>query len=171
VKRFLTFVVVLGAAVGMFYLVGVILPRSQIRSTRVHLLTKTDAVYRVVSDVEGWPTWMPGVMSAREAGERKGNQLWTISDDEAHTYEMEVVTASDPLLWVGKYRIGEINHSLRFDMKWYGEGALVLLAHTREIENRWARARDFFGTERSLALPAITALTRKLGESAEPIEK
>jgi hypothetical protein len=171
VKRFLTFVAVVGACVGMFYLVGVILPRTTTRATRVHLLTKTNEVYRVVADVAGWPTWMPGVMSVEEGVERKGNPVWTISDSEGHTYEMEVVNASEPLLWVGKYRIEDVGHTLRFDMKWYGDGALVLLAHQRDIENRWTRARKFFGVERNISLPALTALTRKLGESSQPEEK
>lgn len=170
-KRFLTLLVVLGACVGMFYLVGVILPRTTTRATKVHFLTKTDAVYKVVSDVQGWPTWMPGVTSVRDGGERKGMQVWTISDDEAHTYDLEVVTASDPLLWVGKYRIEDVVHTLRFDMKWYGDGSLVIFGHQKEIENRWSRARHFFMVERSLSMPGLLGLASKLGESAKPEDK
>jgi len=172
VKRFLTLVAVVGACVGLFYLVGVILPRTQSRVSRVHMLAKPDAVYRVVSDVATWPTWVPGVMSAHENGSRKDHPLWSIADNEGHTYELEVVMANDPMAFLVNYKLGDTNHTLRFDMKWYGDGSLVLVGHQREVPDRWARARHFFLVDSgSIALPTLLALTSKMGESAKPEEK
>jgi hypothetical protein len=116
---------------------------------------------------------VPGVNErARERGAQGPFRCGTIADNEGHTYELEVVMATTPMPFLVNYKLGDTNHTLRFDMKWYGDGSLVLVVTARGPRSLGTSATLLPRRQRlASALPTLLALTSKMGESAKPEEK
>jgi hypothetical protein len=165
VKKFFNWVLVLGACVGAFYLIGLIVPRSQTQGSKTTLTAKPDKLYALVSDPKTWPTWHPDVASVQERPERNDHPIWQVTDKRSRTWEMEVMVAEDPNAWQATYTIDGTRFNLRFDFSWYGQGGRARVTRTVDTRDVWRRAQRFLlPTKEASAVAVLNAMAEQLGE-------
>lgn len=164
-KKFFNWVLVLGACVGAFYLIGLIVPRSQTQGSKTNLQAMPAQLYALVSDPTTWKSWHPDVAAIQEGRERNDNPVWVVTDKRAQTYEMEIVSAEEPQAWQANYTIDGTRYSLRFDFAWYGQGGRARVTRTVDTRDAWKRARRFLlPTNEASAVALLNAIAEQLGE-------
>jgi len=167
-KRLTTLICVVGALVGVFYLVGMILPRSRATGSKTTMDSKTTEVYQAIVDLRGWPRWFPGVTRAEEGAERAGHPTWRLTDDKGEMFDLEVTSEDGSSVWIGVFERRGSRFTLRFDVKWFGEGASVFVTEQADTRSPWMRARRFFMNEHTSMPGILLALGKQLGDAVEP---
>ncbi len=164
-KKFFNWVLVLGACVGAFYLIGLIVPRSQTSGSKTNLQAKPNQLYALVSDPTTWKDWHPDVAAIQERPKRDDHALWLVTDKHAKSYEMEILSAEEPQTWHAAYTIEGTRFTLRFDFSWYGQGGRARVTRTVDTRDTWQRARRFLlPTSEASAVALLNALAEQLGE-------
>src|SRR5262245_53785817 len=143
VKKFFNWILVVGAFVGAFYLIGLIVPRNQTQGSKTTLTAKPDALYKVVNDPTTWCDWHPDVASIQERPGRNDHPVWEVKDKHGRTFDMEVQIQEDPGAWQGTYTIDGTRFVLRFDLSWYGQGGRARVTATSDTRDTWKRAKRF----------------------------
>lgn len=170
-KKFFNWILVLGACVGAFYGIGLIVPRNQTKGSRTDFQAKPEAIYLVVADHTTWAAWFPGVAAVRELTEKNDHPRWGLTDDDGHTFELEVLGGEEPRTWSASYEQDGTRFNLRFDLTWYGEGSRVRVTRTADTRDAWLRAKHFLWSDPGASPVAVlTALAEQLGEGATEIE-
>jgi len=165
VKKLFNWILVLGACVGAFYLIGLIVPRSQTQGSRTTLVAKPDRLYAAVSDPTTWFEWHPDVASIRETTRRNKNRVWSVTDEQGRSFELEVMTEEEPLAWQGTYTLDGTRVVLRFDFSWYGQGGRARVTRSLDTRDTWKRAKRFLlPTHESSAIALLNGLCEYLGE-------
>jgi hypothetical protein len=168
VKKLFNWLIVLGACVGAFYCVGLIVPRSQVRGCRTNLATKPAAIYATVADLNTWSDWHPEVAAVQKRPARNDHPVWLITTPEGEIFELEVTNAEEAKLWQGSYTREGTRTTLRFDFNWYGEGGRARVTMTEDTRDTWLRAKRFLLPHKEVtALGLLLALTERLGESTK----
>lgn len=170
-KKFFNWILVLAGCVGLFYCIGLIVPRSLTLGCRTNLTTKPEQVYALVSDLETWPEWHPDVRKVQESVSRGDTPLWRVTDSNGESYDLEVNSAEEDAAFQVAYTIDGSRYTLRFSMRWYGEGARVQLARTVDTRDPWKRAKSFlWSRNETKPVGLLNALVAHLGEAA-PVEE
>jgi len=166
VKKFFNWILVLGAIVGAFYGIGLIVPRNQTQGSKTTMTAKPDQIFKVLSDVSTWSQWNPEVASVQERSRRDDHMVWFVTDKEARSYEMEVTLEEDKTYsWQGTYTLDGTRFGLRFDIGWFAEGGRVRVTKTSDTREVWQRARRFLlPTHEVSAIAVLNALAEHLGE-------
>jgi hypothetical protein len=166
VKKFFNWILVLGALVGAFYLIGLIVPRSQTQGSKTTLTAGPEQLYAVVSDPGTWEDWNPEVASIEERPERDKNKVWSVTDKHARSYEMEVTLEERPTPFVqATYTVDGTRFVLRFDFTWHGQGSRARVTKTSDTRDVWQRAKRFLlPSKDSSAIALLNALAQRFGE-------
>jgi hypothetical protein len=166
VKKFFNWILVLGALVGAFYGIGLIVPRNQVQGSKTTLTTSPRDIIKVLADPSTYSDWNPEVSSAQEKSGRGDDRVWLVTDKQARSYEMEVKVEEDRIFsWQGTYAVEDTRIVLRFDIRWSGQGAQVNVTRTVDTRDAWRRARRFLlPTGESSALALLNSLAEHLGE-------
>jgi hypothetical protein len=140
VKRFINFLFIAGALVGVFYLIGLITPRND---TRV-VIGRVDAVPRdvskVLADFSSWTRWHPSIRSARERDPRDHQPVWAVDDEVFGPYEVQI-SQSDETRWVGTWEVEDERFNLRFEVRGYGDDrSQISVTLQRILSDPWRRA-------------------------------
>ena len=163
-KKFFNWVLILGACVGAFYLIGLIVPRNQTQASKTTLQAKPAELFAVVSDPTTWSNWNPDVSAISERSSRD-HKMWSVTDKHARTYDLEVVLEEEPLSWQATYTIEGTRFVLHFDFKWYGEGSLARVTKTFDTSDTWLRAKRFLlPTPEASSVALLNALCQQVGE-------
>lgn len=147
-RRFINFLFIAGAVVGVFYLIGLITPRSMSTEVTGRLVAFPRDVGKVMADVAGWPGWHPTVESVRERELSKSKKpVWGVRDTLLGDYDVEIVLAEDTR-WNGTWEIEGERFTLRVEARGYGEDRTqVLILCQRLVSDPWKRAaRLLWGT-------------------------
>jgi Polyketide cyclase / dehydrase and lipid transport len=166
VKKFFNWILVLGACVGAFYLIGLIVPRNQQQGSKTDLQASPKQLYALVSDPTTWSAWHPDFTSVQERPERSDHPIWLVTDKHARTFELEVLNAEEPMSWQATYTVDETRFTLRFDFKWHGQGARACVARTEDTRDPWQRARRVLTpSKETSAIGILNAIAGHLGEA------
>jgi hypothetical protein len=144
VKKLFNWLIVLAACVGVFYGVGLIVPRNRTLAAKAVFGATPPEAYAVLSDVSTWPEWHPDVASAREAPERGKNPVWRVQTKDGRAFEVEVMGGEEDKLWSGVYTFDGTRTTLRFDLLYYGQGSRLRLTRIADTRDPWLRAKGFF---------------------------
>jgi len=171
VKKLFNWILVLGALVGAFYFVGLIVPRQQRVGSYTTLDTVPIDLYATISDVTTWDNWHPDFSSVRELPEKNGDRQWQATDRKGRSFTLSESIAEEGLRWQGTYEIEGSRFTWRFDIAGYAQGSRVGVSKTVDTRDTWLRAKRFlwFG-EGSTALAALNALSSHLGEDPRAIK-
>jgi len=164
-QKFINWLLVIGALVGLFYVVGLILPRTEIKKCETQLTVKPDQLYALVTDVSTWPKWFPDVTAVREGVEKNGFPSWSLTFKDGTTSPLEVMTAEEDSLWLANYVRGGSRITLRFVFGWYGEGGRIHLTKSVDTRDPWMRAKLFLWLNSDATpIAIVNALGQHLGE-------
>lgn len=156
---------------GLFYLVGLIVPRSNTRKCETQLQTKPDQLYALVSDVSTWPEWFPDVSAVRPGAEKNGLPTWTLSFKDGTSALLEVMNADEDSLWQAFWVREGSRNTLRFVFGWYGQGGRIHLTKTVDTRDPWRRAKLFLWFHPDATpLAVMNALGQYLGEAVKTRE-
>lgn len=166
-KKFFNWILVLAACVGVFYGIGLIVPRSQTQGSKTTLTAKPEQIYEVVSDPSTWKEWNPEVSSIQERPERDRHKIWFVTDQEARSYEMEVVLEEVPTPSVqATYTVDGTRFVLRIDFSWHGQGSRARVTKTSDTRDVWQRAQRFLlPTKEASPIALLNALAEHFGEA------
>lgn len=170
-KRFLTVSIVVGVCVGLFYLMGVVTPRVSSNAARVDFEKKPDAVYDALVDVVNWGRWHPRFKRAEERPEVKGQPVFLLYDAEGKPVEVTMTSHTEPSLLVLSYEEQEVRYTLRFETRWRGEGAMLLMTEQSDARSPWVRARHLFQSNQDVVNDTLVALGSLLGEKVTPKDR
>lgn len=171
-KRFINWLLVIGALVGVFYLVGLIVPRSRTRKCETDIQSRPDDLYAYVSDVSTWPDWFPDVVSARQGPEKNKYPTWTLTFEGGGTAVLEVIDTLEGRSWQCFYLHEGSRHTLRFIFAWFGEGSRIQLTKIIDTRDPWDRAKLFLWIqEEGTPLGVLNALGLQFGETVKVREK
>jgi polyketide cyclase/dehydrase/lipid transport protein len=170
VKRFFVLLVIAGACAGVFYVIGLVLPRTQSTASRTNFQANPQEVFKVVSDVANWDDWQPNIARVEERPEKNGHPVWHVTDREGKSWDMDITVVQEPLAFAASYELDGTKRSLRFDIKWLGQGSIVRITSLRDCRSPWVRARRGFTNEHAELLQVLLGLGRKLGEETKPEE-
>ena len=169
-RRFINWVFVVGALVGVFYLVGLIVPRSQTQSSKTQTQTKPDELYALVADVSSWPQWHPEVARVEERPERNDHLVWRVTEKDGDSYELELTQAEEEKIWLATYSHGGSRVTLRFVFGWFGQGGRMHVTRTVDTRDPWLRARlVFWGRDEATPLTLLNAISQHLGEASKAV--
>ena len=167
---FVAFLVVAGVVLTVTA-IGVLLPKGHVASRRVRLSASPETIWKLITDVEAFPTWRTDVEHVERLPDRAGRQVWveegssgriTLAVDRMEPPRLVVVRIADPDLPFGGTWTYEIA----------GAGAATTLSITEhgEVYNPIFRfaARFVFGHDATIAR-YLDALQKKtaLQASAE----
>lgn len=170
-KKFFNWVLVLCAFVGVFYGVGMVVPRSVTRSSKTQLQARPEELYTLVTDVSTWPKWHPDVSDVDQRPERNDHPLWRVTTKDGRTYELEVSQADEDSFWQASYTLGGSRCTLRMVFGWAGEGGRLHLTKTVDTKDPWMRARLFLWEgDDSSPLALLNAIAAHLGEAGRAEE-
>jgi hypothetical protein len=166
VKKFFNWVFVLAGCVGLFYFVGLIVPRTLTQGSKTTLKAVPEQLYAVVSDLNTWPEWHPDVASVQERPAKNENPVWRITERDGTIYEAEVQVREEPGSFQTTYTIDGSRYTLRFAFGWYGQGGRAQITRTVDTRDRWKRARAFLWSRNETApIGLLNALAKHLGET------
>jgi hypothetical protein len=169
VKKFMHWIVVIGACVGAFYLIGLIVPRTQSQGSRTNLATAPSDVLQLVKDPQYWPEWHPDVAGVQPRGERNDKAIWSVRDRLGKSYELEVL-AADERMWQGSYTVDGTRFTLRFEVLGYGQGARVQVTRTTDTRDVWLRAKRFLWSKpESSPIAMLNGIAGYFGEHGEAV--
>lgn len=164
-KKFFNWILILGACVGAFYLIGLIVPRNQTETTKTNLQSPPPAIYAVVTDFGSWPAWNPDFLSVKEKYTTREHPLWTVTDKSGRTFELEVTSLEEDRSCQCTYTVDETRHTLRFDLSWCGQGGRVVINRSADTRSPWLRSKRFLlPASEASSLTLLNALTKQLGE-------
>lgn len=167
-KKFFNWILVLGACVGAFYMIGLIVPRNQTQGSKTDTQANPKVLYTLVADPTTWSSWHPDVVSIQERPERNDHPIWLVTDKHQRTFELEILTTEEPLRWQASYAVDGTRFNLRFDFKWSGQGARACVSRIIDTPDTWQRAqRLFVPSKETSALGILNAICEHLGESGK----
>jgi hypothetical protein len=169
VKRFFNWILILGACVGAFYLIGLIVPRSQTQGSKTNLQATPENVLQLVVDPQYWTEWHPDFVSVQPRGERSGRALWSVRDELNRSFEIEVA-AQEGRVWQGSYALDGTRFTLRFEAIGYGEGSRVQVTRTADTPDPWKRAKRFlWSTPECSAVAILNGIAAYFGEHGQAV--
>jgi len=171
VKRFFTVSIVVGVCVGLFYLMGVVTPRVSSNAARADFETKPDKVYGALADVASWGRWHPRFKRAEERPEVKGQPVFLLTDAEGKSVEATVTNHTEPTLFVLAYEEQDVRYTVRFETRWRGDGAMLLMTEQSDARSAWVRARHLFQSNQDNVNGTLVALGTLLGETVVPKDR
>ena len=148
----------------MFYLVGMVLPRSKSVSARATFKSDTEKVFAVVSDVEHWGHWNPTIQSVLANPDVNGHPVWTLTDQKLKHTKLEIALLDGPLKMSAGFETEGARGNLRFELKKYGDGTILRITELRDIRSPWGRAKRLFRNEYAPLMVFLESLGQRLGE-------
>lgn len=165
-QKFINWILVIAACVGLFYGIGVIVPRNSTHKAKIKLDSDPRDLYRLVADVSTWPGWYPGIVSVSARPEHDGHPVWLVTNQERDTFELEITTAEEDSLLTASYSFEGRRCGLRVVFGWDGEGGRIHLTKTQDTPDPWARARMFFWPrDQTSPRKILDAVAAQLGET------
>jgi polyketide cyclase/dehydrase/lipid transport protein len=164
-QKFINWLLVIGALVGLFYVIGLIVPRSETKKCETQLHVKPEQLYALVADVSTWPKWFPDVTAVREGPEKNDLPTWNLTFKDGTTSLLEVMNADEDKLWQAFYSRKGSRCTLRFVFGWYGEGGRIHLSKVVDTRDPWIRAKLFLWLNSDATpIAIVNALGQHLGE-------
>lgn len=168
-KRFMNWVLLVGACVGAFYLIGLVVPRSQSTGSKTNLAASAEDVLKVIVDPQYWTEWHPDVLSVQPRGERNDKQVWSVTDEKNRKFDLEV-TGAEGRMWQGSYTLEDTRFTLRFEVIAYGQGSRLQVTRTADTRDVWKRARRFLWSKPEASPIAIlNGIAAYFGEHGEAV--
>jgi hypothetical protein len=165
VKKFLIFAFITGALVGLFYFVGMVLPRTNTTSCRALYKSPPDKVYAVLADIESWPQWVPWLSRVEPLPEEDRHPVWNLIDRENRPMKLEIGSAEEPLKMGATFQVEGARGNFRYEIKWFGEGCILRITEQRDHRSPWRRAARLFQDQDADKLAFLVALGGRLGET------
>jgi uncharacterized protein YndB with AHSA1/START domain len=148
--------------------IGAMLPVQHVASRSAALAASPETVWRLITDVDGFPKWRPEVKSVERLPDRDGRAVWvedtssgriTLAVDRAEPPGLLVLRIADPDLPFG----GTWTYELSPD----GSGTVLRITENGEVYNPVFRfvSRFVFGHEGTIAgyLAALEKRTSSAG--------
>lgn len=134
-------------------IVGYSLPKAHTASGSLHVAQPPDAVYALLSDVDRYPSWRPGVKRLIRQPDRDGRPAWT-EEVSGMKIPLYFETMERPSLLVARIA----DPSLPFGGTWTyriapaPDGSLVTITEDGEVSNPFFRfmSRFVFGYQATL---------------------
>lgn len=167
-KKFVTLLVVLGSLGGLFYLVGLILPRVHSTTSRASFVSKPDEIFDVLVDIANWEYWYPGLENVDQLPDRSGKALYELTGQDGERRLLELASMDRPMRFQAFLFTGDQRETLRCDIKWYGEGSVVRVTLQGDTKEPWRRALRLFQDEHTSLGSFLLELGRRVGEDVEP---
>jgi len=170
VKWVLIVLAVLAALVAVVLVVGMRLPQNHTASRTMRLSVPPDSVWRLITDVERYPTWRSDVDSAQAVQSPAGNLMWSeISGTDKVTFE--AVTVEPPSRFVARIA----DKGLPFGGHWDyriepdGSGSRLTITENGEVYNPVFRfaSRYFMGHTATID-KYLKSLAAQTGDRYEP---
>jgi polyketide cyclase/dehydrase/lipid transport protein len=163
VKKYLPLLFICGALVGLFYLVGTVMPRTRSVSSRATYKCDPDKVFAVVADVEHWPQWNPALQRVEAQPDKEGHPVWVLVDQKLKQTKIEVNLVDSPLKMAAGFEIEGARGNMRYELKHFGDGTILRITEQRDIRNPWRRAARIFENEYTPLVGFLESLGKRLG--------
>jgi len=167
-QRFINWVLAIGALVGMFYGIGLIVPRTTTRKAQAQYEAAPEKLYALVADVTTWPSWHPDVSDVRPLESPKDKPVYEVTFKDGRSFRMEVVGFERDKTWAATYELGGTSSRMNVVFGWVGEKGRAYMTRTSDTRDPWRRARLFlWDREQSKPTAILDALAVRLGESVQ----
>jgi uncharacterized protein YndB with AHSA1/START domain len=154
----------------LMMLVGATLPRAHVASRTARFAQAPAALWPVLTDPEGMPTWRTDVKTVERLPDRDGRLVWRESGGE-RPLTFEVVEARAPFHLVTRIADKDLpfGGSWTYELRPEGAGTLVTITENGEVHNVLFRfmARFVFGYTGTMDA-YLTALGKRFGETVVP---
>ena len=164
-KKYLTLLIISGALVGLFYLVGMVMPRTRSVSCRASYKSDPEKVFAVISDVEHWPQWNTALQRVEPQPDKGGHPVWILVDQKLRQTKLEISLIDGPLKMTTGFEIEGARGNMRYELKRFGDGTVLRITEQRDIRSPWRRAARIFVNEYTPLAGILESLGRKLGET------
>ena len=164
-KKFVTLLAIGGALTGAFYLMGMVMPRTHSVSCRATYKSDPDKVFGVFSDVEHWPQWNPMIASVQEERPEDNHPVWTLIDPKQVRTRLEIGLIDGPLKMGASFQLEGARGNLRFELKRFGDGAILRITEQRDLRSPWRRGARLFQNEYKPLMVFLESLGQRLGET------
>lgn len=165
-QKFINWVLLLSACVGVFYGIGLVVPRKTTEIARIEFATEPRELFGLIGDVSTWPSWYPDVVSVRKLPEKNGREIWSLTDKAGETFQLEVLESEKESLFVASYFQDGSRYTLRIVFGWAGEGGRLHLTKTVDTGDPWRGARLFLWDGDDVSAPEILdAVAEHFGEA------
>jgi len=170
-QRLINWVLAIGALVGLFYGIGLIVPRTTTRKAHAVLETPPERLYATITDVENWPKWNPDVASARQTSGSREQQVFDLSLRDGRATRLSVTGADGESTWSASYELDGTVMRMTYVFGWAGERGRIYLTRHADTRDPWRRARLFlWDREASKPVAILDALAQHLGEAPSASE-
>jgi uncharacterized protein YndB with AHSA1/START domain len=166
-KWVLVVLIALALAAAVVAVIGARLPKSHVASRQARLSASPEAVWRVLTDVEAFPSWRGDVKGVRRLPDRQGLACW-VEEGKFGTMTLSIERADAPRLLVT--RVADADQ--QFGGTWTYEltpaegGSTLTITENGEVYNPLFRfmARFVFGHEATMTA-YLKALDARISEA------
>ena len=168
-KWLLIGIAVLAGIVVLVAAIGALLPKAHVASRQARVNATPETVWKLITDVDGFPSWRGDVKRIERLADRGGRAVWveetssgriTLAVDRTEPPRLLVLRIADPDLPFGG--------TWTYELQPEAQGTVLTITENGEVYNPIFRfmARFVFGHEATIA-GYLDALRQKTG-SAEP---
>jgi len=169
ISWFLLVVAVLTGIIIVILIIGSLMPRAHVVSRSLHTHQSREAVWQVITDYAGVPTWHVGVLSAARLPDRCGHAVWREMYKGGFSLQLETVQAMVPERLVRSItdEKGPFSGRWEFTLTEETPGSRITITEQGVIANPFIRfmARLFMNPAQYLE-QYLQALAGKLQEKA-----
>ncbi|MGI8989436.1 MAG: SRPBCC family protein [Bryobacteraceae bacterium] len=154
----------LAALGGCVAIAGALLPKAHTAARRATLRQPPEAVYRVITDVETYPKWRPGVKSVERTPFG-----WREIDSRGSAITYETVEASPPRRFVARIADSKLpfGGTWTYDIEPASNGSALTITENGEVYNPIFRFVSRFIMGHTATIDAyLKALGGKFGETS-----
>lgn len=170
-QKFINWILVIAACVGLFYGIGLIVPRATSHKAKIKLSADPRDLYALVADVSTWPGWYPGIAAVSARPAHDDHPVWLVTTKERETYELEITDSEKDSFLQASYSFHGKRCSLRIVFGWDGEGGRIHLTKSSDTPDPWARASMFFWPrDDSSPRMVLDAAAQRLGEENRSVD-
>ena len=167
-RKFLTLLFVLGAVAGVFYLVGLILPRVHTRTARAEFTSQPTVLYDAIADIEAWDEWGPDMAHIERQPDRRDQELFEVLEPDGDRWLIELGACERPLHFQVFFEHGSERETFRCELHRFGEGSTLRVTEQGSTPDPWRRALHLFRNEQLSLTDFLGALGRRIGENVKP---